>query len=102
MLYCAVFLLPDTLQVIAVGILRGFKDSRTIFLITVVAYWIVGMPVGYTLGYGLITGTPLEALVGAQGFWLGFICSLSCACIMLLLRISYLFRHRHIPETFRP
>ena len=102
MLYCAVFLLPDTLQVIAVGILRGFKDSRTIFFITIVAYWVVGMPVGYTLGYGLITGDTFEAMLGAKGFWLGFICSLSCASILLIARIGYLFKKRYVPQTFRP
>ena len=46
MMYCVVFFFPETLQVMAIGILRGFKDSRTIFLITIVAYWIVGMPIG--------------------------------------------------------
>lgn len=90
MLYCAVFLLPDTLQLMAGGILRGFKDTRTIFIITVVAYWVIGMPIGFGLGYGYISG----ALEGAYGFWLGFICSLSCASVLLILRARYLFRHK--------
>lgn len=90
MLYCAVFLLPDTLQLMAGGILRGFKDSRTIFIITVVAYWVIGMPIGFGLGYGYISG----ALEGAYGFWLGFICSLSCASVLLILRARYLFKHK--------
>ena len=90
MLYCAVFLLPDTLQLMAGGILRGFKDTRTIFIITVVAYWVIGMPIGFGLGYGYISG----ALEGAYGFWLGFICSLSCASVLLILRARYLFKHK--------
>ena len=90
MLYCAVFLLPDTLQLMAGGILRGFKDTRTIFIITVVAYWLIGMPIGFGLGYGYISG----ALEGAYGFWLGFICSLSCASVLLILRARYLFKHK--------
>lgn len=90
MLYCAVFLLPDTLQLMAGGILRGFKDTRTIFIITVVAYWLIGMPIGFSLGYGYISG----ALEGAYGFWLGFICSLSCASVLLILRARYLFKHK--------
>ena len=95
LLYCAAFLLPDSLQVIGIGILRGFKDSRTIFIITIVAYWIVGMPVGYTLGYGL-TGEPMAA----QGFWIGFICALTVACLLYLARTFYLFRTRKLPKTF--
>ena len=90
MLYCAVFLLPDTLQLMAGGILRGFKDTHTIFIITVVAYWVIGMPIGFGLGYGYISG----ALEGAYGFWLGFICSLSCASVLLILRARYLFKHK--------
>lgn len=58
MMYCVVFFFPETLQVMAIGILRGFKDSRTIFLITIVAYWIVGMPIGYSLGYGYLGACP--------------------------------------------
>ena len=38
MMYCVVFFFPETLQVMAIGILRGLKDSRTIFLVTIVAY----------------------------------------------------------------
>ena len=97
MLYCAVFLLPDTLQLIASGVLRGFKDTRTIFVITVIAYWVVGMPIGLSLGYGFFT----EALVGAQGFWFGFICSLTCACVLLTWRLRYIFVRKYTPKSFK-
>lgn len=102
MLYCAVFLLPDTLQVIAIGILRGFKDSRTIFVITIVAYWLIGMPLGLVLGYGLIGGMGFEEMVGATGFWLGFIVSLSVASLLLWWRLHYIFSYRHVPQSFKP
>ncbi|HIV54630.1 MAG TPA: MATE family efflux transporter [Candidatus Anaerobiospirillum stercoravium] len=102
LIYCAVFLLPDTLQVIAIGILRGFKDARTIFIITVVAYWVVGMPIGLALGYGYLTGESWAHLVGAPGFWLGFICSLTCASLLLWIRIYFLLQRRHVPQSFRP
>lgn len=80
--YCGIMLLPDTLQLIAAGILRGFKESRVIFRITVISYWMVGMPVGCLLGYGILS----DAYTGAEGFWIGFICALSCAALLLLLR----------------
>ena len=95
MMYCVVFFLPETLQVMAIGILRGFKDSRTIFLVTIVAYWIVGMPIGYSLGYGYIG----DALEGAEGFWLGFIFSLTCASVLLGGRLLYLFIKEKNPDT---
>lgn len=95
MMYCVVFFFPETLQVMAIGILRGFKDSRTIFLITIVAYWIVGTPIGYSLGYGYLG----DALEGAEGFWLGFIFSLTCASVLLGGRLLYLFIKEKNPDT---
>ncbi len=95
LLFCAVFLLPDTLQVIFIGVLRGFKDSRSIFIITIIAYWLIGMPLGVSLGYGYISeALHSGSLSGAQGFWFGFICSLSCASILLGSRIVYIFKRR--------
>ncbi|MDI5536147.1 hypothetical protein MJM28_27510, partial [Salmonella enterica subsp. enterica serovar Montevideo] len=31
------------------GILRGYKDTRSIFFITFTAYWVLGLPSGYIL-----------------------------------------------------
>lgn len=96
LMFCAVYQFPDGMQVVSIGILRGFKDSKTIFAVTVFSYWIVGMPIGYSLAYGLFTGEKM----GAQGFWIGFICSLSCAFILYIMRIVYIYRRRKLPRTF--
>lgn len=96
LLYCAAYLLPDSLQVISIGVLRGFKDSKTIFVITIISYWIVGMPIGYSLAYGIFGTEPMAA----QGFWVGFICALSCASMLYIARIVYLFKNRVLPRTF--
>ena len=95
MLYCCVFFFPETLQVMAIGVLRGFKDSRSIFIVTIVAYWLIGMPIGYALGYGHVD----IGLDGAEGFWLGFIISLSAAAIMLCMRLLYIFKKRIVPSA---
>lgn len=95
MLYCCVFFFPETLQVMATGVLRGFKDSRSIFIVTIVAYWLIGMPIGYALGYGHVD----IGLDGAEGFWLGFIISLSAAAIMLCMRLIYIFKKRIVPSA---
>ena len=95
-MFCAVYQFPDSMQVVSIGILRGFKDSKTIFAITVISYWVIGMPIGYTLAYGYLTGEKMAA----QGFWIGFICSLSCAFILYVLRIIYIYRRRKLPKTF--
>ncbi|MCC1692188.1 MATE family efflux transporter, partial [Salmonella enterica subsp. enterica serovar Indiana] len=50
MLLAAVYQISDAIQVIGTGVLRGYKDTRSIFYITFVAYWVLGLPIGYTLG----------------------------------------------------
>ena len=96
LMFCAVYQFPDSMQVVSIGILRGFKDSKTIFAITVVSYWVIGMPIGYTLAYGYLTGEKMAA----QGFWIGFICSLSCAFLLYVVRIIYIYHRRKLPKTF--
>lgn len=78
----------DALQVISVGVLRGYNDTRAIFGITFVAYWGVALPLGYILGR---TNLILPAL-GPQGFWIGFVVGLSVAAVTLLWRVRVLGR----------
>lgn len=49
MLLAAVYQISDSIQVIGSGILRGYKDTRSIFYITFTAYWVLGLPSGYIL-----------------------------------------------------
>ena len=55
------------------------------------------MPIGYTLSYGLITGEKM----GAPGFWIGFICALSTASVLYLIRLIYLYRTRKLPKALQ-
>ena len=52
MLFVAFFQLFDNCQATAIGALRGYKDARYSMTATLVGYWLVGMPVGATLGFG--------------------------------------------------
>ncbi|VFS89890.1 Multidrug-efflux transporter [Raoultella planticola] len=49
MLLAAIYQISDSVQVIGSGILRGYKDTRSIFFITFTAYWVLGLPSGYLL-----------------------------------------------------
>ncbi|MDF7669922.1 MATE family efflux transporter [Orbaceae bacterium ESL0721] len=83
----AIYQVFDYLQVVASNVLRGYKDTKSILLITLFSYWIVGLPVGYVLGLtNLLTPTPL----GAAGFWIGFITGLSIAAVLLMSRMVYI------------
>lgn len=88
MLLAAIYQLSDSVQVIGSGILRGYKDTRSIFYITFIAYWILGLPSGYLLALTDYIVAPM----GPSGFWIGFIIGLTFAAIMMTWRIRWLQR----------
>lgn len=86
MLLAAIYQLSDSIQVVGSGILRGYKDTRSIFLITFIAYWGLGLPIGYTLA---LTNTLMPA-IGPSGFWCGFIIGLTSSAVLMSMRIHWL------------
>jgi len=86
MLLAAIYQFSDSIQVIGSGILRGYKDTRSIFFITFIAYWLLGLPAGYLLA---LTDW-LVPRMGPAGFWCGFIIGLTSAAVMMLWRIRSL------------
>jgi MATE family multidrug resistance protein len=73
-----IFQFSDGVQVVSNGALRGLKDTRIPMLITIFAYWVVGMPVGAWLAFG--------AGYGVQGMWVGLIAGLTAAALLLFVR----------------
>jgi MATE family multidrug resistance protein len=88
MLLAAVYQISDSIQVIGSGILRGYKDTRSIFFITFTAYWVLGLPSGYVLA---LTDLVVDRM-GPAGFWVGFIIGLTSAAVLMMLRMRYLQR----------
>ena len=66
----------DSAQNIGIGLLRGAEDTTSSFAITLIGYWVVGLPVGLLCAYAL----GLEA----PGMWIGLSCGLLTAAILLL------------------
>lgn len=92
--FAAIFQFSDGIQTLAAGALRGLNDTAVPALITVVAYWGVGLPVSWWLGF--------EAGLGASGLWMGLIAGLSAAALLLTVRFVRRARHfiaHGIPET---
>jgi multidrug resistance protein, MATE family len=88
LVFAAIFQLPDAMQVNCGGILRGCKDTRVPLLLMLLAYWGIGLPLGYGLGLARLGG--LEP--GPQGFWIGLICALATAAVLLGLRVRVMLR----------
>jgi MATE family multidrug resistance protein len=76
----ALFQLSDGVQAVGIGILRGLTDVKIPTAITFIAYWIVGLPTGYLLGFNL--GYDVE------GVWIGLLAGLTTSAILLTLRFN--------------
>jgi multidrug resistance protein, MATE family len=71
LLVAAAFQLFDGLQTVATGALRGAGDTKTPMIANFVAYWLIGLPVGYVLCFKLGWG--------ALGVWIGL-----CSGLMII------------------
>lgn len=87
-IYSAIFQFSDAIQVTAAGALRGYQDTRITMLITLFSYWGVGLPIGYMLGLT----EQLGLAQGPAGLWQGLIVGLSCAALLLGLRLHKIAR----------
>ena len=77
LLIAAGFQFFDGVQTTATGALRGVGNTRTPFLIQLLGYWGIGMPLGILLGF--------HEKLGAAGLWWGLLIALASAAILLCL-----------------
>jgi MATE family multidrug resistance protein len=79
LLICAaIFQISDSTQAISAGLLRGIKDVKLPTILIAVAYWLIGLPLGYLLAVTFKLRT--------VGMWVGFIAGLTFAGIFLSVR----------------
>jgi multidrug resistance protein, MATE family len=81
----AAFQLFDGIQTVATGALRGAGDTRTPMLCHLIAYWIIGLPLGYWLCFHLGWG--------AFGLWAGLSVALILIGVVLLAVWRRMIRH---------
>ena len=80
LIIAAFFQLFDGTQVVGLGVLRGMGDVNIPTFITFIAYWIIGLPVGYLLG--------IKFNMGVSGVWHGLVLGLLTASILLFIRFQ--------------
>ncbi|AZP22866.1 MATE family efflux transporter [Streptomyces aquilus] len=70
----------DCAQNIGVGLLRGLDDTKGGFRVTLVGYWLVGLPAAALLGF--------VADLDTLGIWLGLLTGLATTAVLLLRRFT--------------
>ncbi len=74
------FQLSDGVQVVCLGALRGLHDVKIPSFFIFIAYWIIGLPLGYVLAFKLNWG--------ATGIWMGLLIGLTLTATAMVLRFN--------------
>jgi multidrug resistance protein, MATE family len=69
----------DGIQSVGVGVLRGLFDNRYPTVVSLIAYWLISLPLGYLFGFIFNWG--------AAGVWAGYGAGLAIASVLLVLRL---------------
>ena len=93
LIIAAVFQIFDGTQVVGLGILRGMGDVNIPTVSTFLAYWIVGLPVGYYLG--------LYLHWGVKGVWYGLVLGLMVSSALMFLRFQYISRKHQANQLIK-
>lgn len=84
----ALYQLSDAIMITCQGGLRGYKDAVVTFLLTFTAYWLITLPLGYTLSMTDL----LVPSMGARGFWVSLIAGLTLSGFFLGVRLHLISR----------
>ncbi|MEP0714318.1 MAG: MATE family efflux transporter, partial [Algoriphagus sp.] len=82
LIIAGLFQLSDGIQVAGLGVLRGMEDVKFPTVITLVAYWVLGLPLGYFLAF--------EMGLAEMGIWYGLLIGLTVTAIVLFVRFHKL------------
>ncbi|MGE6752409.1 MATE family efflux transporter [Rossellomorea sp. NPDC071047] len=94
LLYAVFFQLSDAIQAPVQGALRGYKDVNITFMMALISYWVIGLPLGYLLAN--------YTDFGPYGFWLGLTSGLTAGAITLSARLLFIqkkYRKQYIIKS---
>lgn len=69
----------DGLQAVTSGVLRGTGDTRIPAVLHLVAFWGIGIPLGYYLGF--------HTALKERGLWIGLVAGLAAAALLQSARV---------------
>ncbi|MCM3077670.1 MULTISPECIES: MATE family efflux transporter [Brevibacillus] len=90
LMYSILFLISDAVAAPIQGVLRGYKDVTVPFIVALVSYWVIGLPLGYVLAQ--------YTSFMAYGYWIGLITGLAAGAVFLFGRLLRL-QKRMITEA---
>lgn len=76
----AIFQVFDGLQVALSGIFKGIKKTGVVLLSNFIAYWLISIPVGYTLAF--------HYHLNLKGFWYGLALAAIILCSIMLIMLN--------------
>ena len=81
LIVAAIFQLSDGAQVVCASALRGLQDVKIPSFFIFISYWVIGLPLGYWLGFK----TDYQAI----GIWMGLLIGLTLTAIAMFLRLKW-------------
>lgn len=90
LIVAAFFQISDGVQAVGLGVLRGIADVKVPTLVTLLAYWLMAIPLGYLFGIYLDWG--------AIGIWVALLIGLTVAAVLHLSRFHVLSK-RYITKN---
>jgi MATE family multidrug resistance protein len=88
LIIAGLFQLSDGIQVVCLAALRGLQDVKIPSVFIFMAYWVIGLPLGYYFAFPLAWG--------GVGIWIGLLVGLTLVAVAMFFRLRHFLNH---PET---
>ncbi len=75
--WVGLFQIPDGIQVVLAGVMRGLNETKIPMILGFASYWIIGLPSGCYFAY--------QRGLEARGLWMGLAIGLTCMCVCLVI-----------------
>lgn len=93
LIIAGLFQLSDGIQVVGLGALRGMSDVKIPTIVTLIAYWVIGLPLGYVFAFSMG--------MDEVGIWIGLLTGLTVTGVLLLYRFHFLSKKLHQSQQNR-
>lgn len=79
LVFCGFYQLVDSARIVIAGALRGMGDSQYPMWVTVIGFWLIGLPIGYSCAFLLN--------MQASGLWVGLLAGTASGALIQYFRL---------------